>query len=96
VRVRIRGLNALSSSESPIFATRDAGPELLLRDFRRSPPHTVLIQHGDSLPHILGHRKNSHRLFVETPEVFRFLKEHYEHVADVGRFNVLRARSGRQ
>jgi hypothetical protein len=56
----------------------------------------VLIQHGDALPHILGHRKDSHRLLVETPEVFRFLQEHYEHVGDVGQFNVLRSRSGRQ
>jgi len=87
---------SLEASGSPIFADDDAGPELLLRDFRRSPPQTVLIQHGDALPHILGHRKDSHRLLVETPEVFRFLKEHYEHVADVGRFNVLRARSGGQ
>jgi len=89
-------LHALSSSESPIFAAGDAGPEPLLRGSWSSPPKTVLIQHGDALPHILGHQKDSQRLLVETPEVFRFLKEHYEHVADVGRFNVLRARSGWQ
>jgi 4-amino-4-deoxy-L-arabinose transferase-like glycosyltransferase len=85
---------SLEASGSPIFATGDAGPERLLRDFRRRPPRIVLIQHGDAIPHILGHRKDSHRMLVETREVFRFLRQHYDHVDDVGRFNVLRVKSG--
>jgi hypothetical protein len=65
----------------------------LLDDFRRRPPSLIVVQHGDAIPHILGHNKDSFRMLVENKPVSRYILEHYDEAERVGRFDIYTRKS---
>lgn len=86
---------SLEATGSDVVVGSSRGTARLLSDMERHPPDWALVQHGDAIPHVLGHNKDSSELLKETPEIQTFLKDHYSFKRRVARFDILEYDSSR-
>lgn len=94
-RPRVSGITTSFQAVNAMGFREGAGgvPELL-EDFRRTPPRVLLVQHGDEIPHIFGHWKDSFAMLRENRELFRFVNQNYDRVSRQGSFDVFSLREG--
>jgi len=62
----------------------------LTTSFRNDPPEVFLVKHGDRLPFVYGHKRDSYEQLLYFGQLREFILANYELEARVGHFDVLR------
>jgi 4-amino-4-deoxy-L-arabinose transferase-like glycosyltransferase len=61
-----------------------------MTEYQATPAELFVVTHGDQMPWVLGHNKDSFAALMEFPELRDFIAEWYQPEVRIGRFDVFR------